>query len=627
MEHEEDEDESAVKSEISVPETEESTDEAAEEERTPVAHQRGRATAHTEAEVAAEDVQSNIHAHTEQAQQQAAPSSSSPSPSVSSERKPQRPGERSHSYAEPKGVTNPSSWERHVYDSAVKEAKGDGEFAGELLVRLGMIADWTSFARQHMNDPEPPESFLCPLTHKVMTDPIVLPTGVSCDRRALRQYLSQYSTCPETGEPLFMNTNSPLVANRALRAAINMWSSQRQSGSILARAVTKMRTSSAESQGGARSSQTSTPQLPDHIRRSSVPCSEDSDDAHMDKLESGRQSVTPQGNADEARARYAQRKSRSIVISEVSENRMSDPRQGISSQEIFRRAGVSQRSQHRPVLTALISLASIGVTLNALLCKGFKLGDLDANPFFGPPPLDLASCGLGISRRRVVDSGYGWVRLIAGPFLFAGALHIAIVLPGIIALLAPMERRYGMQRVGVPVLIAAYTGTFASPHLSPVRLTAAGTCTFLGAAGAVIADMLFNQKHQASTRTQIVTLLAMLPATGLVYGMISLPYIDAAGASLALASGLFLGMATFPPGKGSSFDPWLLVQFILVVACFFALILGVAALVREPLAQRMRQILGCGESCAYCYDIARFWTCEESRDVAPEQESNFVVVR
>jgi len=519
---------------------------------------------------------------------------------------------------EPGGFTNSYAWTRDVYDRAVREANHDGEIAGQLLTDLGMIADWTQFALDHSHDPETPEEFLCPISNCLMEDPVLLPTGVSCSRRGLRYHLSWSTLCPETGAPLRMNSNSPFVANRPLRAAINLWCSKRQGNRSINRAITRMRSTTAR----LSVSSANQPRFSTNMQSSPYSGGGQGSGTGLDRSNS----IHAAAGADSApsrKAQYQHRRSSSIVISEAAD----DPGcSTLSNNELFRRAGVAQRSRYKPWVTVITALLSLAVTLNALLC-GSGLADLDTNPFFGPSPIDFANCGLGISRRRVRDGSEAWLRLLAGPFLYAGVAHIAILLPCVISLMLPYEVRYGAERVALVVVISSYAGTLASPHLSPVRLTAPATTMFLSLAGMALSDLLLNAKHSLLTRMRWGAFIAMLPATGLVYSMISLPYIDAAGATIALASGFSLGFATFRPNKDSSCDLVSIVQLLFVLAAFFVLLLGVAALVQEPLALRMRKLFGCGETCAYCYDVGRFWTCEESRDEAPEQKTEFVVTR
>jgi hypothetical protein len=58
----------------------------------------------------------------------------------------------------------------------------------------------------------PPSQLLCPLTHKLMVDPVIAEDGYTYDRSAIVQYLAQYQCSPITQAPIAGN----VIANRAI---------------------------------------------------------------------------------------------------------------------------------------------------------------------------------------------------------------------------------------------------------------------------------------------------------------------------------------------------------------------------------------------------------------------------
>ena len=52
------------------------------------------------------------------------------------------------------------------------------------------------------SEPEPPEAFVCPITHELMDDPVFASDGHTYERRAIAQWLSQKTTSPKTGADL-----------------------------------------------------------------------------------------------------------------------------------------------------------------------------------------------------------------------------------------------------------------------------------------------------------------------------------------------------------------------------------------------------------------------------------------
>lgn len=70
---------------------------------------------------------------------------------------------------------------------------------------------------EELEDKELPESFYCPLTHEVMTEPVVDPEGNTYERSAIEEWLTKNQTSPITRAPL---KKTDLIPNRALRDVI-----------------------------------------------------------------------------------------------------------------------------------------------------------------------------------------------------------------------------------------------------------------------------------------------------------------------------------------------------------------------------------------------------------------------
>jgi hypothetical protein len=64
-----------------------------------------------------------------------------------------------------------------------------------------------------------PDDFRCPITLEVMTDPVILPSGHTFERRSIQRWLDGgHLTCPVTNLPL--PPSPPLIPNHALRRLI-----------------------------------------------------------------------------------------------------------------------------------------------------------------------------------------------------------------------------------------------------------------------------------------------------------------------------------------------------------------------------------------------------------------------
>ncbi|CAO2205703.1 unnamed protein product [Urochloa humidicola] len=65
-----------------------------------------------------------------------------------------------------------------------------------------------------------PDDFRCPITLEVMTDPVILPSGHTFERRSIQRWLDGgHLTCPVTNLPL--PPSPPLIPNHALRRLIS----------------------------------------------------------------------------------------------------------------------------------------------------------------------------------------------------------------------------------------------------------------------------------------------------------------------------------------------------------------------------------------------------------------------
>ncbi|KAJ2535486.1 RING finger protein 37, partial [Coemansia sp. RSA 1933] len=59
-----------------------------------------------------------------------------------------------------------------------------------------------------------PQEYLDPITHNIMTDPVVLPTGTRCDRSTIVRHLQSHRTDPFTGLPLDLSQIQPDLSLR-----------------------------------------------------------------------------------------------------------------------------------------------------------------------------------------------------------------------------------------------------------------------------------------------------------------------------------------------------------------------------------------------------------------------------
>jgi hypothetical protein len=88
----------------------------------------------------------------------------------------------------------------------------------------------TNFGFVAVRVPIPPARFHCPLTRKIMKDPVMTKDGINFERHAIIKWLhsSPEGTCPVTAKPL---SRCGLVTNTMLQREIEEWE-QRYGGNV-----------------------------------------------------------------------------------------------------------------------------------------------------------------------------------------------------------------------------------------------------------------------------------------------------------------------------------------------------------------------------------------------------------
>jgi len=61
------------------------------------------------------------------------------------------------------------------------------------------------------------ESFLCPISQEIMSDPVITPKGITYDKKSILNWLKNNSICPITKTPL---QEKDLIVNYSLKNAI-----------------------------------------------------------------------------------------------------------------------------------------------------------------------------------------------------------------------------------------------------------------------------------------------------------------------------------------------------------------------------------------------------------------------
>ncbi|WOL11877.1 hypothetical protein Cni_G20641 [Canna indica] len=75
-----------------------------------------------------------------------------------------------------------------------------------------------------MEGVEVPSYFLCPISHEIMRDPVILPTGITYDRENIERWIfsDKHQTCPATKQSL-VPEDLDITCNHTLRRLIQAW--------------------------------------------------------------------------------------------------------------------------------------------------------------------------------------------------------------------------------------------------------------------------------------------------------------------------------------------------------------------------------------------------------------------
>ena len=74
---------------------------------------------------------------------------------------------------------------------------------------------------------EPPDEFVCPITHDVMEDPVVAADGHTYERAAIERWVAKKLMSPKTGGVLGSATIFP---NHSIRSQIREWQEKQSPG-------------------------------------------------------------------------------------------------------------------------------------------------------------------------------------------------------------------------------------------------------------------------------------------------------------------------------------------------------------------------------------------------------------
>ena len=352
--------------------------------------------------------------------------------------------------------------------------------------------------RLHVENRAPPR-FICPISGRIMRDPVILATGTTCDRGALERHLAKgHKRCPVTKRPLKKPIH--LIPNIELRQNIAQWA-KRNAPWILDKdgLLEPKEPSVAEFQG--KDVQYVTPIMDDEEAPGAAGA-----ERSPSRIESGRgawrytdgSKVRPGANTFNLNASSGRN---ALVNSPWQSHRgiSSAPRSMRRHRSVSRsispskRHANSKRDWWSTGFLATVSIASIVLFIMSLWQGNWKMTSLSENPWYGASSEALAS--IGAQALPIMEGpGKPWWRVIVSPFIPAGVIQLIVSLAGLW-----LYGRYAQLALPLPqvsvagvYLTSAWIGALASANLNAYYLSCGALAGVCGLLGSICADQTVN---------------------------------------------------------------------------------------------------------------------------------------
>jgi membrane associated rhomboid family serine protease len=376
-----------------------------------------------------------------------------------------------------------------------------------------------------------PPRFICPISGRVMRDPVTLPTGTTCDRASIERHLRKgHRHCPVTR--LALRRPIALAPDADLRRAIAAWAAAAAPWMLDADAELVVQPPvglesrgsdpqyvvdppappevSAFDLGGRRDSELYDPEASapgaagaggERAGRSSRNEWKYTSDGKLVSKVDGRVvanvDARAAGGAASERATpwRSHRGLASAPRSERSERSMRSSRSGRSAGAGA--AGGGGRDRWALGFLGLISAAYLGGLLASLAMAGWAVASMSVNPWYGASAAALADAG-ALAPQLLRAPAQEWWRLATSIFIPSGAIHLALCLAGLWAYGLYAIRVLPKPRFSVPGvwLLSALTGALAAANLNAVIVSAGAAAGVCGLLGAVAADQALHFRER-----------------------------------------------------------------------------------------------------------------------------------
>jgi len=500
----------------------------------------------------------------------------------------------------------PSSADVSLYRDLLRKARGDTALAGRWLAEIGATAPLAGSAAAAPSDAGDldaaaaeagaPPTFFCPISLKLMRDPVLLATGQSFDRPFLERWLRASARagaparCPATGAPL--PTPVAVVPNVALRQSIETWA-ERHAIWLLGddghlRPVPDdddfSRSPPRDAAGGVRD-----PDLEVALRMQ---------EAELARLRGGGGRGGPAAPWPAAAA-------------------PGPPFLPPPPQPRPRPRGTGCL----PTLSLYaLSGAVLGAYLAALSKNGWDLEALSVNPLAGPAPSALLAVG-ALDAAAVNGKSQAW-RVASSPFVVAGAVDLVASTTLAWALARPLARGLAAPWLSIPAIYVAsgVVGACASASLLPGAGPQVGApAAVAGLWGAALA--LLAARRSLYARRWVTAAVLLVLVGGPLTVLCILPYTNVFFVGAAAAVGALSGVALaagpgtgLPGGRARKRWRGAVARSAACLGLAAAAAAAGASVGARPGAAGAR----CGSACVKAACVpSPWWTCDPSAATAP----------
>ena len=467
-----------------------------------------------------------------------------------------------------------------------------GAVSIDMVAKAGIRTPTRELDRLHVEN-RAPARFVCPISGRIMRNPVILGTGTTCDRGALERYLAKGNKrCPVTKRPLRKPIH--LMPNIEMSHHITVWATRNAPWLVDKDGHMKSNDPSpSELQG--RDPQYAMP-LPDE----EAPGAAGAGDNGVSRIESGKatwkytngQKVRPGAatyniNASAGGGRGA---GTAAVPWQNHRGIQSVPRSMRRSRSSSRSVSPSKRRTPKKrdwvstSFLALISVAYLIMFIMSLWKSNWGMEPLSVNPWFGGSAESLAAVGAEVLP-LMEGSGKEWWRLLSAPFLPAGTIHFAVSVAGLWIYGRYAQLALPLPQVSVAgvYLVSALVGVLASANLNAYYVTCGALAGVCGLLGTVCIDQAINFRVKKLWNLQEWWMVALVLLLNIAAFMtISLmPLISIWSSAVAFLAGVLVSYALVllpRVGRGKPGNTkWASIQIIsalVVVLGFTAAVVG-----------------------------------------------------